>query len=387
MAQLFVLRWISPSDMGYWQTVAILEAYAMILRFGVINGLNRELPHVISTGDMRSASGYVDTAFSHSFAVSAVIFAASMGAYVFVRGDEKLSLTFLVFAFVAPMHIQTAFAESVYRTGKHFSSLGRIRMIQVPLVVASLVLPWSLGYLGFCIRALIIAAAAAGLALWRIPIRPQFGLNGEFLKPLIKTGMPLHMAGYAKSVSLTFTRVVLLYSAGSAAVGAFAPATYVYSMVVAGLGAYGPFLFPSLIEAAVDRPSTVARQTLGLIAKLLVVTAPVCTLAYFLVPPVFSVAFPAYSEGVGAAQTAVAAAWADTALLGAMCFVALKNWRVLAIHTLGLVGIRAVVPLVLFPLIENKIGAAGSSLLVSSVLGALLTAALLWSIHRRATVL
>ena len=69
---LVVLRWISPSDMGLWNTASIVAPYIGFLQLGVFVALNRELPFLLGKDEREKAINHVKTAANHANQVSLI---------------------------------------------------------------------------------------------------------------------------------------------------------------------------------------------------------------------------------------------------------------------------------------------------------------------------
>ena len=48
---LVAAKLIGPQQMGEWQTISLISIYGMILTFGIINGMGRDVPYFRGKGD------------------------------------------------------------------------------------------------------------------------------------------------------------------------------------------------------------------------------------------------------------------------------------------------------------------------------------------------
>ncbi|MCA9784514.1 MAG: hypothetical protein KC518_13100, partial [Candidatus Cloacimonetes bacterium] len=51
IAGIIVIRWMPPEELGLWQSVLIIQTWALIFQTGVITGLSRELPFHLGRGE------------------------------------------------------------------------------------------------------------------------------------------------------------------------------------------------------------------------------------------------------------------------------------------------------------------------------------------------
>jgi O-antigen/teichoic acid export membrane protein len=78
-AGVLMLRWVPPEYMGIWQSALFAMALCDITKFGILNGMNRELPYHMGRGQVELAHRAVATASAFmliSMLIGAVIFGA-----------------------------------------------------------------------------------------------------------------------------------------------------------------------------------------------------------------------------------------------------------------------------------------------------------------------
>ena len=52
LANALAFRWIDPASMGVWHTLLLAASYLGVVRLGVVNGMGRELPFALGSGDV-----------------------------------------------------------------------------------------------------------------------------------------------------------------------------------------------------------------------------------------------------------------------------------------------------------------------------------------------
>ncbi|NDA63293.1 MAG: hypothetical protein EBX50_14820 [Chitinophagia bacterium] len=73
LVSVITLRYIDPYYLGVWAAMTIFETYANILRLGIVNGMNRELPYALGTGEQEKAIGYAQTTFAFNLFATVII--------------------------------------------------------------------------------------------------------------------------------------------------------------------------------------------------------------------------------------------------------------------------------------------------------------------------
>lgn len=229
---LLVLRWLSPEQLGVWQTMLLVETYAMVLRFGVINGINRQLPLLMGRGEEVAARDHAETALCYTLVIAGVLFLGFLGAAVLWPGkDEIWHLSLVTLACYTPCGLYSSFNEATFRGSRTFRLLGRVLLINSLLGVGLLLLVQLFGYSGYCARLILLSLIYALLThvLRPLKLRPRFSV--EIFRKLIKVGAPLFAQNYLLRISLSAGPLVLLWLGGTKALGLFAPVAAVFSVV------------------------------------------------------------------------------------------------------------------------------------------------------------
>ena len=110
VAGFLVIKWITPDELGLWQSVRLAQVYAFILLAGINNGLGRELPFYLGKGEDAFAHRLASTAlFCVTIANGIVLSAGIVCAFIFAsHGSEVvcaiLAVT-LVIAFGFYQHV------------------------------------------------------------------------------------------------------------------------------------------------------------------------------------------------------------------------------------------------------------------------------------------
>lgn len=332
-----VLRWVPPEQMGIWLTLQVVEAYALWIRLGVINAVNREYPFLLGQGRAEEALAHVRAAGSY-LAACALAMAGGFGAavWVWVERGPDWQWALAAYAVHAGGGLWRGFLEATFRGGREFSRLAWVQIAGAGLQLASLPLVALFGFKGFCGRAVLLVVATTALCHAVRPVRRVLGWSRPVLARLMVDGLPLFASGYLASISAQFPRVLLAATGGLALLGLYAPAA---AVLVAGAllpGTLLTYLVPRRHHAygrdgdAAAIAAEAWRQTWMLAAWL----TPLVLIGAWVLPWMVQRWFPSYAAGAHVMGWAAAVAALGPIKIATSVFSTLKAWRPMLAHAL-----------------------------------------------------
>lgn len=330
VAGLLVMRWLGPAELGVWQSMLTLETYCLVVRLGVINGMNRQLPFLLGQGDRAGAVRHAETTLSYTLVTGGVLLAGFVAAALWWPGvDATWQLSLLTLACFTPCGLYSAFNEATYRGSRTFGLLGRLILGNALLGTVLLVLLPLWGYAGQCVRLAVVAASHALLTavLRPIDVRPRF--SPAVLRGLLTVGIPLFLQNYFSRVCLGVSSLVLLWLGGPTALGYFAPAAAMLSVVGMVPNSLQSYLQPQLhYEYGRDgsREAVVAKAR-RTAAGLTFAAVPVALVGALFLPMAVEVALPQYRPSATAMQVTVLVGVCRIFGLAAAAFSTLTAWR------------------------------------------------------------
>lgn len=330
VAGVLVLRWIEPADMGVWQTLLLAQSWLNLIRFGVLNGMNRELPYLLGRGDTASAYRTAQIAQFHALLCSALAAAGFGLSWVLLRTwGEAWTWGLAAMLVVAAAGFYNGYLQATFRSHKEFERLSRVQWMQAAFLLLMPVFAWRWGFAGFCMHAALQAVLVTGSAHTLRPVRVVPALDGKVARQLLATGLPLFVSSYLYAIGLGLERVVLLYRGNVGALGMYAPAVAVLSAMAVIPAAVSMYMYPRM---SFRLGQTHDPRELWRLSRLATVASvgccvPVVVLGWPLITPVVAEWFPAYALAVPAMRisllTGLMLAFASaTTLLGS-----LKAWR------------------------------------------------------------
>jgi len=225
---LAVLRWLTPAQMGIWLALQAAEAYALWIRLGVVNALNREYPYLRGRGEYEKAVLHVQTAGTYMAGCASLLALGFVGsAMLLADKGSDWQLALICFAAHSAGGLWRSFIDVTFRGGQEFARLVRLQITGAILQAVSLPLVAYGGFRGYCLRAVVLAVVLT--ALWHVlrPVKAALRWDRAILGKLLREGLPLFGANYLNGVAAQFPRLVLIVAGGTAMLGLYAPVSAV----------------------------------------------------------------------------------------------------------------------------------------------------------------
>ena len=239
------LRSVDVILMGTWTAVSIFHGYANFLGLGIVNGMNRELPHALGKNDKVAAQNYASSAMFYTLILVLVYLLLGLGYVVFFVDSYILLIS--VMAMVSKLAITTfsQYLEGTFRSNAEFDKLSKAiwissvsRLLTAPLIL--------FGYEGFLFYMILFdLTKATFLFIWR-PIRTNPVYNKSVLISLMKVGIPIFIVTYLGSLIDTIPRLFILDGGGEIALGIFAPVMMLFGVFEQFQAALSSYIYPKL---------------------------------------------------------------------------------------------------------------------------------------------
>src|SRR5437879_33081 len=85
---VLMVRWISPADIGLWQSVRLATVYSMFALAGVNNGLSRDLPYYMGKSDETTSRSLASTALMYLLGACVLVLLGGLGVLVAFHNSE-----------------------------------------------------------------------------------------------------------------------------------------------------------------------------------------------------------------------------------------------------------------------------------------------------------
>ncbi len=371
-------RWIDPVSMGVWHTLLLASSYLLVVRLGLVNGMGRELPFAIGSGDAALARRIAATSLAYN-AASSVAVALAFSAGLLFWGDRSPAwgVGLATMAVVSGTNLYLAYLQATFRSDAEFDRLSRVQWVQAGMGLFMPFATWAFGFRGLCAHAATQALVVTTYAhhVRPFPVRARF--EWTLARSLFATGLPLFAAGYLQTVATGFDRLILLERAGVEAVGYYAPAVAVLAAMAVVPGALAAYVYPKMSYALGrgQTPRDLRRMTLVAAGVGLAAGLPVAAAGWLAAPFAIARFFPRYLASVPAVRWSLAAGVFWSVSPAAQVLGSVKAWGRLSTYVAILIASRWTFPWLLSRAYEPIEGVARGNL-VAAVLMAVVSLAL-----------
>jgi O-antigen/teichoic acid export membrane protein len=243
---LVALRQIDPYFMGVWSALTIIETYANVLRLGVVNGMNRELPYALGSGRNEEAMSYARSTLGFSVLNSLLLVLVVPFVLMKAELNETYLAALLVVFIRTTLSFYITYLAGTFRTTDHFNKLSNIQFIMLiaKLLLCPLILIY--GFTGYLVMEVALALINGIMLHIFRPLRVKPDLDLRIIKLLMKTGVPLFLTSYLVTLIDTFPRLFIVYFGDEILLGLYAPVLMIISTFSLLPGTLGTFFYPRL---------------------------------------------------------------------------------------------------------------------------------------------
>lgn len=306
ITSVLVARWTNPYDMGLWNIALLVTVYAPTLQLGVLNGLNRELPYYIGTGDKEKSLNMarVSYAWCLILTVISVVVAISFVLWFWYQGQSKNCYTSMAIGILVVCSWLSMYLTTTYRTFSEFGRLAKNTTLVALVGVALTLFVWMFSYIGLLIRASLLAILGVVAFYYKRPLAVKPHWDKTILIHLARIGLPIWFLGQLGTLFMTLDRLVLAgspqilgYFTIAMQVGAFAGLIPIaFTMVLYPQMAHKYGETHSAMEIwCIAKKGAIAASALGAVAGFL---------GWILIPSFVNILLPKYIPGITAAQWA-----------------------------------------------------------------------------------
>lgn len=256
-----VYRYVSPELMGIWATFTTFTTIATILRMGIPNGMNRELPFYLGKGDVGLAKQYASTTLFYTLAISIVLLVVGVFFFIFFDFERQefpsqYKMAAICFFFHLIVEPYTTYLSGTFRTNSQFDKLSKIQLLLSGLRLVSIVMVIVWGFYGYIAREFLVTAFNLVLLhIWRpLPdIKPKYSIN--LLKALFVVGFPIFITSYLSGFIDSIPRLFIINNGSTVAMGLFSPVVMSLSIVYLIPNTVASYLYPKFSARYGQDPS------------------------------------------------------------------------------------------------------------------------------------
>lgn len=373
LSEFVILRLIDPDKIGLWQALLLIQGYAVISRFGILNAFNREYPFFVGLGDKKNAQDILSTTAFFIFinAIVALFLIISIG--ITVKTDFLWRIAIIVAAFQFLIESIVNFYESLYRSNRQFTKISKIKLAIIPVVIATLLLPYNYDFYGLLIRVLIISGFKLFILYYYNSIPISFLFNKKKFWFLFHNGWKLWLWSYLKNFSKSLPRLVLLSFSGSILLGLYAPVNWMNMAFINFSGSITAYLYPNLSIELAQGSTNIGKQSLKISLYTFLFFLPVAIVGVTCIPFVIPFLLPNYSEAIVAMQIALVSGLIDIFLISTTALASIKHWNYMYSHLAWMIIIRAICVIGGYYIFTNSLNGVALGMLVSSIILSIIT--------------
>jgi len=307
LAGVLTAHFLLPRELGLFSGIGLAIGYVSLLQLGVINGLNRELPVLWGATKKEEARRLAYAAQAYCLGLGGVVFVlfTAVGGWQLGRGNTQAGLGWLAHAIIGVAFVLGEhFYPVLYKTTGRFASLARITTVRSMLNLVLVILVAFFGFVGLCLKGILVAVANLLLLLRNDPVRvrPVWWTSG--IARLIRAGLPIFMVGQLWSLWVLGNNTLILKLSGPHGFGLYSIVLVLGNLVTALPLAIGQVVYPKMAREWGRGATQAELVAIARIPTVLCFLAmvPVVIAGWILLPPVLSRILPRYVGALPAAR-------------------------------------------------------------------------------------
>jgi O-antigen/teichoic acid export membrane protein len=335
VSNILILKIISPQDLGTWNSLILIQTYALFLQAGVLNGLSRELPFYLGRNNLGKAQELAASSlyFFNIGILICILFGSVLGYFFFKNSSVEVIYTYAAIIAITAAKFYEGYLTTTFRSNNSFERLSWIYFIRGILLFITLILVFFFSYTGYIIRMVVISFITILLMhkVRPIKVKPKFNLSA--LIQLIKVGIPIFLLVYIYNSSLTFDRIMLIKYSTVNVIGYYSlglMALSAYKMLPESLANY---IYPRLSFSLGEGTSKFILISKSLKANFItfLLMLILSLIGVLILPPIIKEFFPKYIEGIRSAQILLFAGAFAGGTIGNNLITSLKSWKYLTL--------------------------------------------------------
>ena len=335
---IVVLKWVTPFDLGIWQSCSVILTYVPILGLGIIPGLSRELPFLYGKGQKELAHRYANSARTFTLIVSLLLLIITCFLLVYYRlngVESKFLFSIISVGIIASFTLVKNYLLSTYRSSQSFIILSKIYFIQSIVLCCFIPVIYFTKFWGLMTYH-IIETLFLTLLMYRFrPIKLINSGDLVYLKHLFFVGFPMFIATYIRMFSASLPRLFILSKLGVLTLGLYSPVMAIIGICNLLPSTISQFSYPKFTY--LYGQSGKAKDLWPIIKKIyfvsLILLIPISIVAWVCIPLIMSF-FPNYVDAIDGMRYAVIATIVATPIVTFPCLYSIKAYKAAALFVL-----------------------------------------------------
>ncbi len=297
---------VSPTALGLFQGVGLIHNYLPVAQMGIMNGLNRQYPYLLGKKEEESAYGLVAAAQTWFLllGILSMLVLVVIGL-LNVNQNYEIGIAYLAYGISAFfLFYNNNFLQILYRAGRDFNHLSKITIISSLIGLSSLLFVWKFGFIGLCIKLIIVFISEYFLLKKWLPIKTKPKVSFKELLVLFKIGFPIHLVGQISALWIVIIKTLILYIGGPLYLGYFAIAIMINSSMSVIPTSISQILYPKMSYMSGEGASLKELLKVNIKPTIInvIVIVPFILILYWAMPFLIDTFLPKYTPGIGAAR-------------------------------------------------------------------------------------
>ncbi len=375
IAQLFVgfvvARYISPYDLGVWNSISLILTYSIFLQAGLINGLNLELPSALGKGETDRANAMAGTAYTITAITSLFAIIAGLLIFIFYNGsDDKFRYGILAISVLVCLGYYQSYLTSTFRSKSSFEKLSLIQLSEGLVNLATLFLVIYFYYYGMIFKVIIVTLISVFLLHLNRPMKVIFTWNILELKRLLKVGIPIFGLVCLDSFTVTIDRLFLIKYSDMTNVGLYSFSMYSMTLFSLFSVSVSTYIYPRMTYSYGQNgdKAILWKYVKKITSILFLAQTPFLIIGYFVIPHALLLFFPNYAACAIPMQILLLAGYFKGCIVGANVLWSLKSWKHMIIYQILFSSYLVIFTYTGITYFENKIEGIAYGVLVANIL-------------------
>jgi len=294
---------LGPSFYGYYSILMIVEGYSVYADAGLLRGLEKRLPGLLSTGTPSDVRTITHVALTFICITSTVVVFLGLCATFILQMSEPLKQGLRVLCPIILLKQIADFLLTVARCRKDFPWLAKTSILSSAVgLLAVLLLTHFFGFLGsvvsisFPLVTIVLMLAPRARFSW------GFALDLGQAKNLMAAGLPLLFVGFMFLTMLTVDRLMIKQFLGVTSVGHYSIGVMFFNLLFFIPRQVSVVMFPRFLQryALTGQVESLKSYLLDPTSMLSVLMPVFLGGTYILAPVLIELILPAYSPGIPA---------------------------------------------------------------------------------------
>lgn len=314
-SMFIILKFVSPKELGIFQTVFLVVPYFAFIPIGVFNGLRRNIAFYNGQKDSEKAERQAATSMfiAHVTALIGTIVAIGVLIYNLILNESDLT----IFCSIGLLINLLMFGYNTHYTAlfsgyKKFKELGNVNLANNIATVVGALFPIFMGVYGLVVKSIItnISVLIVRVCMGKRGMFKKAAFNLAEYRDLVLCGFPIMLSGYINSLLVVADRSVVAAFLGTENLGYYALSAYFLTAIVIIPQSISLVLYPKASEAygRTGQAGYLRRYMLISIFVNVLAILPIAIFGYLFIEDIITLFFPIYSNGVKCAKIACVSA-------------------------------------------------------------------------------